>query len=144
MPSRRRERFPHMNDDRSEHGDRLLPGAVRLDGRDLHDARLLVRDVICTLADEWTSVGVAGPWFAAFDRAARLQEALGTVEAPLEPVGALPPELGEALVEFAADEVRQAWRRLGGAMDDAVERATVEEREGRASRVLSAVTDPAR
>lgn len=130
-----------------DHGDHSvpghpLPGALRLTGRQLHDARLLVRDVICVLTDEWTEAGVAGSWFAAFDRAARLQEALGTVDAPLvAPSGALSPELAEALLEFASDEVRLAWKWLADGMDDSIQRTAIEEREARAGRVLQAVSD---
>ncbi|MBI2684325.1 MAG: hypothetical protein HYX33_02860 [Actinobacteria bacterium] len=117
-----------------------LPGALRLSGRDLHDARLLVRDVIVCLADEWTATGVAGGWFAAFDRAARLQESLGTADATLEPAPpTLPPELAEMLVEFAADELRRARRRLAQGLDSTHERITAEEREARAERVLTAI-----
>ncbi len=130
-----------MTNDHDSHGiGQPLPGALRLAGRDLLDARLIVRDVICSLADEWTASGVAGSWFAAFDRAARLLEALGPVENPLvAPGGSLGPDLTEALVEFAADEVRLAWQWLQVEIEDGGQRVAIEERELRARRVLARI-----
>lgn len=134
---------PPMTNEHDNHGvGQPLPGALRLAGRDLLDARLVVRDVICGLADEWTASGVAGGWFAAFDRAARLLEALGPVEHPLvAPGGALGPDLTEALVEFAAEEVRLAWQWLQADIDDVPQRTAIEEREARATRVLARISE---